>query len=227
MAMIRAVIFDLDNCLSAAREVGADLLAPVFEAIRRANRGTLADAALERAFNDCWFDSLDVVAQRHGFSEEMLRAGSQAYAVLEVREPMTGYDDLNILAELPAPLFLVTTGFRRLQASKIRALGINHLFSETHIDALDIDALDGAGRLGKKLIFESILERHGFKADEALVVGDNGDSEIEAGRQLGMPTVQILRPGVSRSANAAHHVRGLAEIKQLVTDNLTVAERSQ
>jgi putative hydrolase of the HAD superfamily len=220
--MIRAVIFDLDNCLSAASEHGADLFAPVFAAVRQANQGTLTDAALERAFDDCWHESFDVVAQRHGFSEEMLRAGSQAYAALEVREPMTGYDDLNILAELPAPLFLVTTGFRRLQASKIRALGINHLFSETHIDALD-----EAGRRGKRLIFESILERHGFKADEVLVVGDNADSEIEAGRQLGMPTVQILRPGVSRSANAAQHVRGLAEIKQFVTDNLTMAERSQ
>lgn len=220
--MIRAIIFDLDNCLSAASEVGADLLAPVFEAIRQTNRGTLSDAALERAFNECWYDSLDVVARRHGFSEEMLMAGWKVYAAVEVREPMTGYGDLSILAELPAPLFLVTSGFRRFQASKIRALGIGHLFSETHIDALD-----EAGRRGKKAIFETILERHGFKADEVLVVGDNADSEIKAGRQLGMPTVQILRPGVSRSANAAHHVCGLAEIKRLVTDGVTSAEPSQ
>ena len=35
--MIRAIIFDLDNCLSAADEPGKGLLEPVFDAIRRVN----------------------------------------------------------------------------------------------------------------------------------------------------------------------------------------------
>ncbi|MFQ3616473.1 MAG: HAD hydrolase-like protein [Cyanobacteriota bacterium] len=47
--MIKAIIFDLDNCLSAADEPGVCLLEPVFDAIRRANRGTLPDDRLEAA----------------------------------------------------------------------------------------------------------------------------------------------------------------------------------
>jgi FMN phosphatase YigB (HAD superfamily) len=43
--MIRAIIFDLDNCLSAADEPRKELLEPVFDAIRRANRGRLSDEA--------------------------------------------------------------------------------------------------------------------------------------------------------------------------------------
>jgi FMN phosphatase YigB (HAD superfamily) len=35
--MINALIFDLDNCLAAAREVGEELYHPAFEAMRHAN----------------------------------------------------------------------------------------------------------------------------------------------------------------------------------------------
>jgi hypothetical protein len=39
--MIKALIFDLDNCLAAANEVGEEPFQPAFEAMRNANRGTL------------------------------------------------------------------------------------------------------------------------------------------------------------------------------------------
>jgi hypothetical protein len=51
--MIRAIIFDLDNCLSAADEPGKALLEPVFDAIRRVNHGRLSNEALTEAFSDC------------------------------------------------------------------------------------------------------------------------------------------------------------------------------
>ena len=75
LQMIRAIIFDLDNCLSAADEVGQELMAPVFDAIRKSNKGTLSEAQLNRAFEDCWRIPLNVVAREHGFSSEMVDAG--------------------------------------------------------------------------------------------------------------------------------------------------------
>ncbi|BAU42105.1 hypothetical protein O77CONTIG1_01923 [Leptolyngbya sp. O-77] len=68
--MIKAIIFDLDNCLSAADEPGSALLEPVFDAIRQANRGTLPHDMLETALADCWYHALDFVAKKHGFSEK-------------------------------------------------------------------------------------------------------------------------------------------------------------
>ncbi|WP_437785786.1 hypothetical protein [Sorangium sp. So ce1097] len=44
--MIKAILFDLDNCLSPADEPGRELLDPVFAAIRRENRGRLSEEAL-------------------------------------------------------------------------------------------------------------------------------------------------------------------------------------
>ena len=209
--MIKAIIFDLDNCLSAAVEVGAQLFEPAFKAIRRANRGTLTEAELKEAFSDCWRHPLDFVAAKHRFSKEMLDAGWEVFAQMEVEVPMHGYPDLDVLAELPVQRFLVTSGFRRLQESKVKALGIEHLFTAIHIDAID-----EPDRQGKLRIFETILDRHGFKPDEVLVVGDNADSEIDAGNRLWIKTVQVLRPGVTRASKATHHIRGLAELKELV-----------
>lgn len=206
-----AIIFDLDNCLSSAAEVGRDLYEPAFEAIRQANKGTLSDEALERAFSDAWRHSLDWVAREHGFSDEMRAAGWQAFVGMEVKHPMPGYEDLHILAELSVMRFLVTSGFRRLQESKIKALGFERFFT-----AIYVDAIDEADRKGKQEIFREILERYGFNREEVLVVGDNPESEIEAGNRLGIRTVQILRPGVPRGSNAFHYIHGLAELKEIL-----------
>jgi putative hydrolase of the HAD superfamily len=209
--MIRAIILDLDNCLSAADEPGKELLEPVFDAIRRANQGRLSDQALAAAFSDCWRHPLDFVAEKHGFDEDMLAAGSTVSARLEVAVPMRGYSDLGTLAELPGQRFLVTSGFRRLQESKVRALGFAQLFT-----AIYIDAIDEACRKGKQTIFVEILDTYHLQSKEVLVVGDNPDSEIEAGNRLGITTVQILRPGVTRGNNASHYIHDLAELKGLL-----------
>jgi FMN phosphatase YigB (HAD superfamily) len=209
--MIRAIIFDLDNCLSAADEPGKGLLDPVFDAIRRANHGRLSDEALADAFADCWRHPLDFVAKKHGFSEDMLATGWAVYARLEVPVPMYGYDDLGTLADLPVLRFLVTSGFRRLQESKIKALGFERLFTAIHVDAIE-----EPDRKGKQSTFEEILRAYQLRPEEVLVVGDNPDSEIEAGNRLGIRTVQVLRPGVPRGSNATHYIHDLAELKGLL-----------
>jgi putative hydrolase of the HAD superfamily len=70
--------------------------------------------------------------------------------------------------------------------------------------------------LGKEGIFRKILEQNQLSPEEALVVGDNPDSEIAAGNRVGIPTVQILRPGVPRGENATHYISGLEELRGLI-----------
>ena len=211
--MIKAIIFDLDNCLAAANEVGEHLFEPAFEAIRNANRGTLTAEQLAEAFKECWRHPLDFVAEKFGFSQEMLTAGWEVFSQTFVQTPMIGYGDLAILRELPFELYLVTSGFRRLQESKIRALEIGHVFR-----GIEIDAIDEVDRKGKQGIFESILDARKLRREEVVVVGDNADSEIEAGNRLGMKTVQILRPGVPRADNATYHIQTFDELKTLLQE---------
>lgn len=205
--MIRALIFDLDSCLAPADEVGDNLFAPAFQAIRSAHQGEIPEDQLRAAFADCWRFPFDFIAEKYGFSPAMRRAGFAAFQKTEVTQPMYGYGDLTVLAEIPAKLFLVTSGFRRLQESKVNALKIAPLFTEIHIDAID-----EAHPKGKLPAFEAILKNHRFSPEEVLVVGDNPDSEIAAGNRLGITTVQILRPGVPASPAATHRIRNLHEL---------------
>ena len=209
--MIKALILDLDNCLAAANEVGEDVFKPAFEAMRNANHGTLTDEQLAEAFEEIWRRPLDFVALKFGFSQEMLAAGWNAFSQTVIETPMKGYGDLAVLRELPFELYLVTSGFRGLQESKVKALQIADLFREIEIDAIDED-----DRKGKQGVFASILERKKLKPEEVIVVGDNPDSEIEAGNRLGIRTVQILRPGVLRANNATFYIETFHELKTLL-----------
>jgi FMN phosphatase YigB (HAD superfamily) len=209
--MIKALIFDLDNCLAAANEVGEDVFKPAFEAMRNANRGTLTDEQLAEAFQEIWRQPLDFVAQKFGFSQEMLAAGWGVFSQTVVETPMRGYGDLAILRELPFDLYLVTSGFRALQESKVKALQVADLFR-----AVEIDAIDEDDRKGKQGIFASIMEAAKLRPEEVIVVGDNPDSEIEAGNRLGIRTVQILRPGVPRADSATYYVGTFEELKTLL-----------
>lgn len=208
---MRAVIFDLDSCLSAADEVGPALYAPAFAAIRRANHGTLTDDQLTAAFAAMWRFPLDVVAREHGFSPAMRQAGWEEFRHLEVTTSMHGYGDLTALRQLDALRFLVTSGFRRLQESKIRALGLAPLFTE-----IVVDAIDEPEHRGKLQLFADLLRQHRLARRETIVVGDNPDSEIQAGNDLGLTTVQILRPGVLPGRAANHHIHSLHELVPLV-----------
>jgi len=123
------------------------------------------------------------------------------------------YSDLAVLKDLAVQRFLVTSGFRRLQESKVRGLGFADWFA-----AIYIDALDEPNRRGKHGCFQDIHSAHGLRPDEVLVVGDNPDSEIQAGNRLGMKTIQVLRPGVPPSERATRQIRGLMEWKEFLFD---------
>jgi putative hydrolase of the HAD superfamily len=209
--MIKAIIFDLDNCLSAADEPNTALFQPAFDAIARANHGSLSQEVLQQAFAEMWRVPFDAVARKYRFAPEMLRAGWEVLRRTEVTTPMSGYGDLGALPELPVQRLLVTSGFRRLQESKVRALGIGPLFTAVHIDAID-----EPDHQGKQRIFEAILVERQLRPDEVLIVGDNADSELAAGRRLGMRTVQTLRPGVPVDPATTHRIRSLFEIQSVL-----------
>jgi putative hydrolase of the HAD superfamily len=209
--MVRAIILDLDNCIAAADEPGRSFFEPVFQAIRQADKRGMPEENLKAAFEDMWRHPLDWVAQQHGFSEEMFHAGWKASIALEVPGPLRGYGDLPALLALKQSRFIVTSGFRRLQESKFRALRLEGAFK-----ALIVDAIDEPGRLGKQGWFERILSGHHLAPDEVLVVGDNPDSEIAAGLRLGIPTVQTLRPGVCPTPRASFRIHSFHELRTVL-----------
>ena len=84
--------------------------------------------------------------------------------------------------------FLVTTGFTKLQWSKVKMLGIENDFAEIHIVDPELSTQT------KKDVFADILKRHHLIAAEVLVIGDDPESEIKAATELGIETF-LYDPG--------------------------------
>jgi len=157
--MTKAIIFDLDSCLSPADEPGQELFAPAFDAITRANHGSHDVSVLQQAFADMWRLPFDFVAEKYRFTPEMKDAGWKVMAKLEVTKAMSGYGDLDVLKKLPVLKFVVTSGFRRLQESKIRALGIAPVCTAIYIDAIDEPVFVGNRKSSRKFSAPSGFSR--------------------------------------------------------------------
>jgi FMN phosphatase YigB (HAD superfamily) len=211
--VIRALFVDLDNTLFRTRSIPRAVVRPLRAALAAANCGpdALEPATLAAVLADTWRRPFDVVARDYALPLTLCAAWEAASAELVVTVPLRPYADVWALGDLNVHRVLVTTGFRRLQESKVTALGIAPLF-----DRVVVDALGEPGRAGKAGIFRALLRELGLGPAEALVVGDSADSEIAAGNGLGIPTVQVLRRGAVRAESATHHVRTLRQLPALV-----------
>jgi FMN phosphatase YigB (HAD superfamily) len=213
--VIRALIADLDNTLYPARSVPHAAVQPVLDAVRAANRAgsIISEDLMEEALDACWDRSFDEVARHYALPEPLCRAWALAAARIEVTEPLETYPDVGVLWTLPLRLFLVTTGYRRFQESKIAALALLERF-----EAIYFDALGESSRTGKEDLFRRLLTEHHLKPAEVVVLGDSEESEIAAGRRLGLWTIQVLRERV-RPAPAAHwRIQSLTELPELLSE---------
>lgn len=214
--MIRAAVFDLDNTLFDSTSVPLETLAPAMSAARRANTGPhrIPGEVLEDALTTARRQGFSVVAEAFRLPPAIRNAWRRAYRDLAVNGLLVPYPDVvPVLGRLELPRFLLTTGFRRMQESKIAALGIRHLFEAVYIDAMDERAPPGKQRL-----LEQILNEHALTAPQVLVLGDSAESEIAAGNALGAVTVQILRTGVTYADTARFHLLTLAELPGLLSE---------
>lgn len=217
--MIRAAVFDLDNTLYDSTTIPAELLAPCVTAVRRANAGPQAipGEVLESALQAARRFGFLTVAQRRGLPAFLRLAWREVYQHLTVPGRLYPYPDvLPVLEALPLLKLLLTTGYRGMQESKIAALDIAPMFDGVYIDTLDGGTLDGGIGPGKRRLLEEIFAAHRLAPEETLVIGDSPENEIAAGNALGAVTVQILRPGVTYSDAARHHIETLADLPPLV-----------
>ena len=213
---LKAVIFDLDDTLFPVASLPPDALGPAVAAARAANvgRGAMPADRLEQALADAFRFPFPVVAATHDLPTAVAQAWDAANRTLEITTGLATYDDVvPVLARLGLRRFLVTTGYRRFQESKLAALGIGNLFDGIYIDAVDDDARSPDG---KRAVFRQLLHERHLAPAETLVVGDSEPGELAAGRSLGMPTVQVLRPGVRPARLVDWRIADLGELPAVI-----------
>lgn len=208
----RAFIYDLDNTIYPVAAIGERLFAPLFELLAASDLPAARLPAIQRAILRQPFQ---VVAAQHGFGTALTQRGIELLQDLTHEGPISAFPDYAAARLLPGTRFLVTTGFRALQQSKIRGLGLEAEFAEIHI----VDPLTASTT--KQEVFADLLARHQYTPAEVLVIGDDPESEIKAAQALGIDTVLYDPQGQHPVGTATHTIASFQELAGLLNADAT------
>ena len=199
------LIFDLDNTIYPVSSIADELFPPLFRILEKPEYGMAPDT-LRKAKQEIMRRPFQKVADEFSFPDEMTREALEVLRSMTFERPMQPFDDYPALKDIPARRFLVTTGFYRLQMSKVKQLQIEQDFEEIFIADPD------QGNITKKDIFQEIRERHNLESGKIIVIGDDPESEIKAGNELGLRTFLLDTHGTFATSESTLRASRLSEL---------------
>jgi|SRR5690554_813869 len=191
----RAIVFDLDNTIYPVASIGNKLFSEVYKLIEQDGRYT---GSLEEIKENIQKKPFQVVAKEFHFNGDLTAKALELLSDLEYSDTILPFDDYLLTKDIDCLKFLVTTGFTKLQWSKIEKLGLQKYFEACYV----VDP--AVSQQTKKDVFMEIMAEYRLKPEEVLVVGDDIHSEIKAGRELGMETVVYDYAGILDGLQGYH-----------------------
>jgi putative hydrolase of the HAD superfamily len=176
----KAIIVDLDNTIYLVSSIGEELFKTLFQLI---NESGDYKGDFNELRSEIMRTPFQKVADAFSFSTRLKAEGIKLLEEIEYNGTMEPVESYNFIRELSCKKFLVTTGFTKMQNSKVRQLRLKKDFDEIFVIDPSLTTLT------KKDIFEKILADNGYSANDVLVIGDDINSEIKAGQDLGIETV--------------------------------------
>ena len=176
----KAIILDLDNTIYPVSSIGDRLFKSLFTLILKSGEYT---GDFEQIRFEIMRRPFQYIADEFLFSESLKTDCFKLLSDLTYDEKMQPFEGYETLLILPCRRFLVTTGYTKMQHSKIQQLGIENDFEAIFV--IDPDQ----STLTKRDLFEKILADYNFSSDDVVVVGDDLNSEIFHAKALGIETV--------------------------------------
>jgi len=176
----KAIILDLDNTIYLVSSIGEKLFAGLFQLIIESGD---YEGDWTRLKSEIMRTPFQKVADTYSFSENLKVEGIKLLNEIEYTDEIQPVESYNYVRELPCKKFLVTTGFSKMQNSKIMLLNLEKDFEKIFVIDPSLSVLT------KKDIFKKILGDYNYASEDVLVVGDDLNSEIKAGQELGIDTV--------------------------------------
>lgn len=199
----KAILFDLDNTLYPVPSIGEELFKPVFDLIAKEHADDID--AIKKEMMGTPFRK---VAEKYGMNKELTEKAIAIQEDIEYNKPIAVFEDYHFIKEIRAERFLVTTGFYKMQQSKVKNMGITGDFKEFHI----VDPT----QTSKREIFADIMRQYNYRADDLLVVGDDPESELKAAKELGIETV-LYGPEEGKDASqATYHIRNFKQLRDML-----------
>lgn len=188
--MKRALILDLDNTIYPVSSIADDLFRELFRVLDQysGSINTEDKDRIHQIKEEMTRRPFHHIADEYGLSNELRTRMTETLKYMSYDKPMQPYPDYQYIRSIPLDKFLVTTGFEKLQLSKVKMLGIGGDFKDIHIVDPEVSTAT------KKDVFVKIMKEHGYNQDELLVIGDDPQSEIKAAKELGIDTF-LYDPG--------------------------------
>ena len=209
--MKKLLIFDLDHTIFDTKSIKKESVQSILKKFQNIAIKKYGEALTNKIIDEFWEYPFDYLAHQYNFDEHLKFQLSNAINHTNFVFDIKPFKDFEIIKDFEATKILVTTGFKKLQESKIKQLGILSVFDEIYID----DILD-PNRIFKKGIFAKILAQREFEPKDIYIVGDNPVSELKAGYELGLTTIQVSKLGQEKSEYANHIISNYHELLDLI-----------
>lgn len=207
--MNQLLIFDLDDTIFETKSISKKSVKPIFDRFESLLIKKFGEEMAEKIIPEFWKFPFDFVAQKYKFGNNLNSEFINLVNEHEYKLNIKTFKDFGVIKNLKQEKILVTTGFSKLQNAKIRDLGIKKEFDKIYID----DILDQK-RIHKKGIFKNILLEKNIHPNLVYVIGDNPNSELKAGFELGLNTIQVSKLGQEKSEYANYCI---SDFNELVT----------
>jgi len=210
--MKKALIFDLDNTIYPVSAIADNLFAKLFAVLDEysgsINMGD--DDRMSKIKEEMTRRPFQYIADKYELDKELNDKMVDTLRTMTYDLPMQPFEDYHHLRNIHLDKFLVTTGFVKLQMSKVIQLGIEQDFKE--IIVVDPDV---SGKT-KKDVFTEIMQKHNYQPADLLVIGDDPDSEIKAAMELGIDTFLFDPKGIYPGAASTHQSNDLKHVLNIL-----------
>lgn len=177
---MKSIFFiDLDNTIYFTKPNEAQLMSGLYKFLDEQDLGISAEV-LATAKKEMLRTPFLKVASKYGFKEEAMGKTIDYLKSRTVTEPLLPSNDYHYIKALKGRKFIVTAGFVKQQTSKVKMLGIADDFEEVIVVDVAVS--------NKKEAFEKLIADKQFNVNDILIIGDDAESEIKFGLELGIET---------------------------------------
>ncbi|KQN33992.1 hypothetical protein ASE92_15240 [Pedobacter sp. Leaf41] len=146
------------------------------------------------------------VAEKYEFPKEVTDRLIDYLSNREVTKALIPSDDYHYIKSLKGRKFIVTAGFPKQQYSKVKMLGIADDFE-------DVQVVDVAVS-NKKQAFLNLIEKFKLNTEDILIIGDDAESEIKYGLELGIETFLLDPENLHPNAKSTYIGKNLSQLRQ-------------
>lgn len=204
------IILDLDDTIFQTKSMDAKIFEPFFKHLVLNLKPNFNQQDIERITSDLWQRPFDVVIKKYNIPLSTVTESIDLLENLDLHLKISTFHDYTFIKNLKTQKLLVTTGITALQIAKIKALKIENDFDKIVIN----DTLKESKT--KQDIFNDLKLEFNLNPETTFVIGDNPESEIEAGNALNFITIQILRNNVIKGGNAKYYINSFAELDLII-----------